>query len=106
MRNGRILVAVAVLAATVMLGLAGTAWARDPQAYTWPDPPSPIINWIKPARVITQSSCSPFSACGLPCGFQIKTLNSSTHQDRGPLTSNASPTRSNPRMLPLATTAA
>ncbi len=48
MRNGRILAAAAVLAAMVMLGLAGTAWARDPQTYTYVGPTSPELRWSNP----------------------------------------------------------
>jgi len=49
MRGTKLFGAVAVLAATVMLGLAGTAWARAPQTYTYANIPAPIINWSKPA---------------------------------------------------------
>jgi len=48
MRNGRILAAVAILAAMVVSGLAPTAWARDAQTYTYASIPAPIINWSKP----------------------------------------------------------
>lgn len=47
MRNGRI--TLFIVTTMMMLGLAETGWARDPQVYTYPSIPTPIINWSKPA---------------------------------------------------------